>query len=342
LAAVTQAKLGDLQAQGIEVLPLDRRTRADLLPWARFARFLRSEHVDVIHAHMFGSNFWGTVLGRLTRVPVVIAHEHTWSFEGQHVRRLIDRSVIGRFADVVIAVSEADRRRMIDIVGIPAERIVLIPNGIPEPAAGDGVRVRDELGLPADAPVLLLTAVLRPQKAIDVMLRALAILRETVPDVRLMVVGPGEADGLLALASELGIGDAVSFLGHRADIPSLLAAANIGVLSSDFEGSPLAVLEYMAAGLPVVATRVGGLPQLVDEGRSGLLVPRRNPAALAAAIASVITDHELARAMGERGRTRQRAEYSSEAMAARVYALYDKLLADARSGRRARPAAVTS
>lgn len=327
------ANLERLRDAGVEVLYIDRQSRTDVWRWSRLVRFLRRERVDVIHAHMFGSNFWGSVLGRLTTVPVVLAHEHTWSFEGQFVRRTVDRQVTARLADRMIAVSEADRRRMIEVVGIPSERIVLIPNGIPRWPEVDGARVREELGLEPDTPVLALTAVLRAQKAIDVMLEALTIIRQTIPRVRLLLIGQGDQAPLAELASRLGVGDAVSFLGHRGDVPDLLAAADLGVLSSDFEGTPLAVLEYMAAGLPVVSTDVGGLPSIVEHDRTGLLVPRRDPAALAAAVTRLLSDRELARTMGERGRERQQAGYSMESMVGRVEQLYETLL-----GRNGRPA----
>jgi glycosyltransferase involved in cell wall biosynthesis len=324
-----EANLERVAAAGVDVLRIDRWSRADLWSWSELVKYLRAERVDLIHAHKFGSNAWGSLIGRVVGVPVVIAHEQTWSFEGQPVRRLIDRHVVGRLADVVIAVSEADRRRMTEVVGIPPERIVLIPNGVPpiELVTGDGIR--SSLGLSAEAPVLVQTTVLRAQKAIDVMLRALAMLRQSVPSVRLLVVGSGDQTELRGVAAQLGVEQAVSFLGHRDDVGAILAAADVGVLSSDFEGCPLSVLEYMAAGLPVVATAVGGLPQQVEDGETGFLVPRRDPAALASAIARVLADRPLARQMGERGRVRQHELYSSQTMATRVYELYDELLARA-------------
>ncbi len=319
------ASLERLRDAEVEVFALERHSRTDVRAWARLLSYLR-EHVDVVHAHKFGSNFWGAVLGRAARVPVVLAHEHTWSFEGRPVRRQLDRRVIARLADLMIAVSDADQQRMIEVVGIPAERIVVMPNGIPSWPAGDGIRFRQECGIAPGAPVLAMTAVLRPQKAVDVMVEALAIVRRSVPAVRLLVIGQGDPSPLMELADRLGVGEAVGFLGHRPDVPEVLAAADLGVLSSDFEGSPLAVLEYMAAGLPVVATDVGGVPSIVQHGRTGLLVPRRDPPALAAAIETVLSDRELARSMGERGRSRQLTEYSSEAMCERVYELYERLL----------------
>jgi glycosyltransferase involved in cell wall biosynthesis len=324
-AAVHYRRLLD---EGISVLVLNRRNRLDIRPWWRLAAYLRTRHVDVIHAHKFGSNVWAALLGRALSVPVVIGHEHTWSFEGQQLRRLLDRLVVGRLSDAVIAVSEADRARMVGLIKMPPSRVVLIPNGISWPSETDSRAVRDELGIGSEVPVLALTAVLRPQKAIDVMLRAMAILRKTHPVVRLLLIGSGESHDLRAEAARLGVSDAVTFLGPRRNVPNILAASNVGVLSSDFEGSPLAVLEYMAAGLPVVATDVGGLPQMVEHGTTGLLVPPRDPGALAAGIARLLDEPALARAMGEQARARQRREFSSETMVRRVSDLYERLLSE--------------
>jgi glycosyltransferase involved in cell wall biosynthesis len=322
-----QDSIGRMQAEGVNVLRMDRRTRADLRAWRPLIGYLRSSRVDILHAHKFGSNVWAAVLGRLLRVPVIVAHEHTWSFEGQPLRKLVDRTIVARGSDVVIAVSEADRRRMIELVGMPANRVVLIPNGIPTPPPDDGAAIRAELGFGEDVPILALTAVLRDQKAIDVMLKAMAHLRTTQPLAQLLIVGSGDQTRLRAEASRLGVADAVTFMGSRADVSKILAASDVGVLSSDFEGMPLAVLEYMAASLPVVATDVGGVPQIVDHGRSGLLVAPRDPAALAGAIETVLSDRALASSMGKAGHARQQREFSVELMAERVSRLYDSLLA---------------
>jgi glycosyltransferase involved in cell wall biosynthesis len=318
--------LARLRDAGVDVVFLERRHRFDMRPLARLAQ-LRHGRVDVIHAHKFGSNVWAALLGHALGVPVVVAHEHTWSFEGQPFRRLADRHVVARLSDAVIAVSEADRARMVAEVGMPADRVVLIHNGIAESEGGNDVAVRRELGLAPDAPVLLQTATLRPQKAVEVMIAATALVRRTYPDVRLLVAGGGDAGALRALAAEHGVADAVSLLGARTDVADLRAAATVGVLSSDFEGMPLAVLEYMAAGLPVVATDVGGLPEIVRDGETGFLVAPRDPAALAERIGHLLADPALAREMGERGRRRQKEQFSSEAMVAAVTRLYARLLA---------------
>lgn len=312
---------------GVDVLILNRRNRLDVRSLQRLVGYIRSERVDVIHAHKFGSNVWGALLGRSLDVPVVIAHEHTWSFEGQPARKLLDRHVVARYSDAVIAVSEADRRRLIETIRMPVSRVVLIPNGITWPAHADPRPVRAELGIGPAAPVLAMTAILRPQKAIGVMLAAMQRLVPRHPGIRLLIAGPGDQRDLRTEAERLMVAHAVTFLGPRLDVPEILAAADVGVLSSDFEGLPLAVLEYMAAGLPVVATDVGGLPQLVEPDRTGILVPRRDPGALAEAVSRILADPERARAMGQAGRRRQESEFSGEAMSRRVLALYERLLA---------------
>lgn len=325
--AGADASLARLRDAGVEVDRLERRGRLDMRPLGRLLSQLRSRAVDIVHAHKFGSNVWASLLGQVAGVPVVVAHEHTWSFEGQPLRRLADRHVVARLSDAVIAVSEADRRRMVAEVGMPEDRVVLIHNGVDGAGDGDGQRVRRELGLAPGVPVVIQTATLRPQKAVEVMIAATAILRRTHPDVRLVVAGQGDVARLQDVALAHGVGDAVVLLGPRFDVADLLAAASVGVLSSDFEGMPLAVLEYMAAGLPVVATAVGGVPEIVHDAETGFLVPRRDPAALADRISRLLGDPALARDMGERGRRRQREAFSRQAMVGAVGALYERLLA---------------
>jgi glycosyltransferase involved in cell wall biosynthesis len=182
------------------------------------------------------------------------------------------------------------------------------------------------LGIPADAPVIGTVCNLRPQKALDVMLSAVASLRPKLPDCRLLIVGDGvEREGLEALAEQLGLADAVTFLGQRDDIPDVLAAFDLFALSSDFEGMPLAVIEAMGAGLPVAATRVGGIPDLIDDGVQGLLVPARDAGALASAMGELLSAPDLSRRLGEAGRARRQEEFDIDVVVSRVERLYEEL-----------------
>ncbi len=322
-----------LEAAGVDVIGLGRRSSLNPLPWMPLVRTLRKRPVDVLHAHKFGSNLWGSLLGTLTRVPVIVSHEHTWSYEGDRKRVLLDRNVVGRLSDAFVAVSAHDRRQMIEVEGIPPEKAVLIPNGIRGPRPTSGADVRAELGIPAGAPVAGAVGHLRAQKAYDVLIRAAALARERLPDLRVLIAGYGSQRAALEeLIAELGLGETVLLLGLRDDAGDVIAALDVAASSSSYEGSPLALMEMMAAAKPVVATAVGGVPDLVVEGETGLLVPPGDPAKLADALVSVLGDRELAARMGAAGRERQRREFDFSLTVRRVEELYEELLSRA-SGR---------
>jgi glycosyltransferase involved in cell wall biosynthesis len=322
------------EAAGVRFLGLPRRSRWDLASWRPLVGLLHSGEVQIVHGHMFGSNVWAVVLGRLTGAPVVIAHEHSWAFTGDRFRRLVDKHLIGRGSDAVIACSQEDRRRMIEVEGIPAQKVVFVPNGIVGRAPTPGRDVRRELGIPQDAPVVGSVGALRAEKRFDVLLHAAAQLASRRPGLCVVIAGAGAERGALeALASDLGLGTRAMLLGARDDVPNVLRALDVAINCSDFEGSPLSVLEYMEAGLPVVATGVGGLPDLIDDGVHGLLVPRRDPGALAHALDALLGDSARRRAMGEAGRRRRREQFEFDVMVQRLEDLYERLYAG-RRGRR--------
>jgi glycosyltransferase involved in cell wall biosynthesis len=326
--SVSQA-LDELTAARTRFLPLGRRGKLDVWVWAKLERFLRRERVQVLHAHKFGSNVWGTLIGRTARVPVVLAHEHTWSYEGQPLRRFLDRELVARGADRFIAVSREDRRRMIEVERIDPARTLFLPNGVPASPPPDGHDVREELGIPSDVPVIGTVGVMRPQKAHHLLLRAAAQLLDRWPNIQVLFAGDGlERQTLEGLARELGIQRTVRFLGHRTDVPDILRALDVAVCCSDFEGSPLAVMEYMDAALPVVSTAVGGVPDLIEPGVHGLLVPAGDSTAIAGAVAELLQDPERARAMGVRGRERRRSEFDIDVLVRRLEDLYRQLLAE--------------
>jgi glycosyltransferase involved in cell wall biosynthesis len=328
--------LDELDEAGVAFTGLERRSRFDLGPWRRLIADMRERSFDVLHAHKLGSNFWGALVAPRARVPVFVAHEHTWSFEGSRLRVEIDRRWIAPRADAFVACSRDDRRKMIEVEGIPPAKTRFIPNGIPAPEPpppGGGERVRRELGIPPDAPVIGVVATLRRQKALDVLIEATTALRPEFGGLTVLIAGgpdlrePSEPDRLADLARSRGVADAVRFIGRRDDVPAVLAALDIGVLTSDYEGSPLSVMEYMEAGLPVVATAVGGVPDIVLDGRTGLLIPPRDPAALAGAVGEVLRDPGRAREMGASGRRRRREEFDISRTVEAVQELYEELYA---------------
>lgn len=317
------------RAEGIEVLELNRRSKADVWRWWPLVRLLRSGRIDIVHAHKFGSNLWAALLVPRSPLPVLLAHEHSWSYEGT-LRRLVDREVIARRAEAIVAVSPMDRSRMIELERIPASKVVFIPNGIPDRPAGDRVRVRRELGLAPSDPVVGTVCGLRPEKELATVLRALGRLAPHRPTLRFVVVGDGPERGRLErLAEELGV--PTIFLGHRpnSEVPDLLAAMDVLVCSSRFEGMPLAVLEWMAAGKAIVASRVGGIPSIIDHQQEAVLVPPRDHVAFADEIGRLLDDPAERRRLGQAARRRQRAEFRFERTIDLLEALYERLYADA-------------
>jgi len=317
-----------LEAAGVGQFALGRRGRFDVLPFGRLARHLRRARIDVLHCHKFGSNVWGTLIGRAAGVPVVIAHEHTWSYEGQPLRRFLDGRVVGRLAHRFVAVSEADRRRMVQVEHVPEERTLTIPTGYVPRTEAAGGDLRAELGVDDGTPLVGTVAQLRPQKALDVLIDAFARLPEELGSARLVIAGegPSRAD-LEQAAARLGVAERVHLLGTRTDVGAILAALDVAAMSSDFEGLPLFAFECMTSGTPLVATNVGGLPEVIDDGETGLLVPARDPAALASALERLLRDPALRERLAAAARERAR-DYELPAIAARFGRLYDELLAE--------------
>jgi glycosyltransferase involved in cell wall biosynthesis len=314
---------------GIPFIGLGRRARWDVHRLGALPGILRRHRFDVLHAHMFGSNLWGTLAGTACRVPVVVAQEHTWSYEGAPWRVWLDGNVIGRFATRFVAVSQADANRMVTIERVPAGKVTVVPTAyVPQADVVKDIDLRAELGLAPDTPLYGSASNMRPQKALEVMLEAHALLLRTFPKAHLVLAGDGDSrPDVERRIRELSIGDSTHLLGVRTDVDAVIRCLDVAAMSSDFEGMPLFAFECFANGTPLVATAVGGLTQIIDDGRTGMLVPPRRPDVLAAQIEVLLRDP----ALRERLTTAARAEldaYSMDAIAGQWAALYEQLLAE--------------
>jgi glycosyltransferase involved in cell wall biosynthesis len=337
--AANDRELAELERSGVEVLRLERESPASNVAWVKLYRLLAGESIDIVHAHMPRAGIPGTIIGRMARVPVIVNHEHTWSFQGQPLRRFLDRNVIARGGDVLLAVSEWDRRHIIEVERIPPECVRILSNGI-SPMPEGGPDLRGELGGGPDVGLIGALGRLEPQKRHDDLIRSVALLKREGTQVRCVIAGHGpDEEALRSLIDELGVGEDVRLLGHRDDISGVIRALDVAVLSSVFEGSPLAVMEYMACAAPIVATAVGGVPELIEDEVHGLLVTPRDPEGLAGAIRRLLEDRALALRLGQAASERQRAEFDLDVVVRRLEALYLELYEKKRARRAAaRPA----
>ena len=315
----------ELKAAAIPVLHLDRSHRAALWSWTPLMQLLRKERTHVLHSHKFGPNVWGTILGTLARVPVRIAHEH--GSERDRCHYAVDRMLIGRAANALVAVSEAERRHIIEVERVHPEKVRVIRNGI-KPLPAGTADLRRELGLGPEVPLIGTLAVLRPEKALEVVIDAAALLFRRFPDLHVVIAGEGpEESRLRALARQSGLEGRIHLLGFRQDIANVFAALDVAVFSSDREAMPLATIEAMAAGKAIVATEIDGTRDLIRDGEQGLLVPTRNPGALANAVARLLEDRELRERFGVRAKERQRRELDIQGTVRAFERLYDELFA---------------
>ena len=332
----------NIRAFGFEVIALAARGRADLGALIRLSRELRHRRTDILHSHLFHANMAARLVGKLSRVPVVITDERDVGAWKTRSQLLLERLTV-RLCDQVTAVSQAAADWAATRQGVSRSRLRVIRNGValPPPSADREVlrhRMRAELGLPQETPIVLSVGRIDPMKGYEYLVDAVPAVAEHMPQVHFFVVG-GTAEKaaqyrarLLAQAADLGIASLITFGSHRDDVPDLMRAADLLVLSSVTEGLPNVLLEAMAAGLPPVATAVGGCCELDDHGRNLRLVRPRDPAALAEAILALLQDQELSRTMAESARAFVAAHYSWEKTVAELDQLYTDLLA-----RRPRP-----
>ena len=308
------------------------RSLSALRQQVRLARYVTDRRIDVVHTYSFYGNVFAVPPARLAGVPVVIASIRDRAPYLTPMQKRAQRWAC-QFADCILVNAAAVKEWLID-EGYDAAKIVIIPNGV-ELSRFDRV---DEgspfrgLGIPEGAPVVLVVSRLNPLKGIESFLQAAALVAPDFPAVRFVIAGdtnPNERQywsTLTSLTVRLGLIERLIFAGLRRDVPQLLSAATISVMPSLNEALSNVVLESMAAGAPIVATRVGGTPEAISDGVNGLLVPPGDPRAMASAIAALLRDQSRARRLGDAARQSICERFSMERMALATTQLYEALL----------------
>lgn len=318
-----------LDAAGVPVHVLDRRSRFDPRAVLRLRFLLSRGGFDVVHYHNFAALSVGLPAALLSGVRAVVRTEHNVTHGGRGVRWLISRLAALR-EDAQIGVSKAVTRSHLASRRIPRSRFVTVRNGIDEArlhVAASREDVRRSLGVADDEILCLTVSSLTVQKDHANLLRAASRVARAEPRAVFLVAGEGALkEKLEREAAELGVGKRVRFLGRRLDVPALLKAADLFVLSSAWEGLPITILEAMAAGVPCVVTDVGGVSEVVVDGVTGRVVPPRDSASLAAGILDLTAADDLRREMSLRARSLFERGFTAESMVSQTEALYDMAL----------------
>jgi glycosyltransferase involved in cell wall biosynthesis len=322
----------DLAEEGFPVSVVGRRPGVDWRSAWRLGRLLRREQVGLIHAHQYGPFFYALAARQLYRRPPVLFTEHGRDYPDYPRRkRIVANRLLLRRRDRVVGVGEAVRQALIHNEGIPAGRVEVLYNGVDlSPFARpcpDRAALRREVGAEDGDFVIFQVARLDRLKDHATAVRTLARLVPRLPRARLVLVGEGPERGPIEeLLRRENVGGHVRLLGLRKDVARLLPAADLFLLTSITEGIPLTVIEAMGAGLPVVATRVGGLTEVVEEGKAGLLAPAGDDSALAEQVCRLAHDPALREEMGRLGRARAVKLFSEERMLDGYARLYREML----------------
>ncbi|MEA2462402.1 MAG: hypothetical protein QOJ98_149 [Acidobacteriota bacterium] len=326
----------ELRRLGVPLFEIGARNLRDRAAFKRLVQFVRSEEIDVVHAHLTYSAVWSALLSRSTGVPsfasLHVAPAATREFRktlrfrvATDLRDRLMRFVLNRWSNGVIAVSEALRQTYLEGGGLRPEKVQVVHNGIElarfqRDRAETIARLEREFDIPPGAPILVTVSVLRPAKGIEVLLDTV----RRVPEAYFLIVGGGpKEEEFRELAAKSGVGERVRWAGFRTDVDTLLAGCDLFVHPSLADAFPTVLLEAMAAGLPVIASRVGGIPEIVTPGVTGELVPPGDPDALASALNTLLADRDAMARMSEAAQQRAQRDFSAEAWLARLGQLYE-------------------
>jgi len=323
--------VSEVEKLGNRVICLNRLNRRnDIQAIFELLKLIRQNNIDIVHTYLYSrTSFYGHIAALMARTPVIIAAEMGSPSKKSLKKRISDR-LLARFTDQIIALSEATRSSAAKELGVGLNKITVIYPGVDigKFTIRETKReVRNALNLPHDVPIIGIVARLDPVKGHEYLLDAMLRVWNFIASAKLMIVGAGPLEeSLRSRVERLGLSKQVMFMGMRRDIPQLLKAMDIFVLPSLQEGFGMALLEAMVMGLPVIATNVGGIPEVVDDGKTGILVPPRDPDALSEMILVLLKDEKQRHRMGMLGKEKALSQFTAQHSVAQLQALYESLL----------------
>jgi len=318
----------DLQAQGIEVKILGISSYYNPVGFFRLARMLRSIKPDIVHTHTYFTNTLGRIAAKLAGVPVIIAHVHStyWVYSK---RNLFIEKILSRLTDRIICCSNAVKEFVVSFEGINSAKTVIIYNGVQAEVTGPNrTKTGKNPDVDAHDVVIVTVASLFPHKGHRYFIEALNMIKKDESAKQYLIVGDGPLRGTLEEQVRIaGLEHIVRFLGEKKDVGEILLSADIFVLPScEIEGLSMSVLEAMAYGKPVIATAIGGIPEAIDDGVTGILVPPHDSTALAGALRVLLHDRAKRESMGRAGARRFALDFSAEKFLHKVDSLYNECL----------------
>lgn len=311
--------------EDLPVVPVKMRSEADMWAILRLARAMKKRRCRLVHFHDAHSLAIGAAAASMAKVPLrVISRRVDFPLKNN----FFSQKKYTRDIDLIIAISKGIKKVLMD-GGIKAETVRVVPSGIdftPFDEARSSDYLRRELSLSQEDYLVGIVAHLADHKGHTYLIEATRILKDRAPKIKVIVVGEGPLRmDLDRQVKETHVEDMVFFLGFRDDVPQILGSLDLFVLSSKLEGMGTSIMDAMASRLPVVATRVGGIPEVVVDGETGILVPAKNPDALADAILKIYSDKQAAKQLGERGYQVVHKKFSAESMADRIIDHYEEL-----------------
>lgn len=323
-----------LREIGVEIKNFDLKTLLDIRIIPRLIRYIKQNEIDIVETAVFPSDVYGRISARLANVPIIISTMHRVE---DHKQEFMYRLLF--FADTLtmplttkmIAVSQAVKQYLTTWHKVSPDKIRVIYNGIDPDIYDSSIDIPEykrALGLHHDIPIVAFIGRLVKLKGVNYFLRAAASILKGDKAAQFMVVGDGPLKhSLIKQAESLGVSQHVHFIGFRKDIPQILSIIDILIVPSLWEGLPLTILEAMLAGKPIIATRVGGIPEAIKEGKSGILVPPRDVDALRDSVLELLKSPEKRKELGEGGKQRALQYFDIERMVRDYTGVYDECIA---------------